>query len=263
MVDRKQSNPQEKPPSRTRLLDAALHLVRAKGYAATTVDDICHRAGVTKGSFFHHFKSKDDLALSAVAYWEAKTASLFAAAGYHQAEDPLDRLLGYVDFQVAILTGELPDYTCLLGTLVQETYATHPKIRAACERALSAHTAELTRDVEAAKRLYAPRAAWSAESVGNFIQAVLQGSFILAKAKQGPEVVREDLELLRRTLRVLFQPDTHFDSAKEANQSTTAASHAKKKDHPHPASPPKPVEEPEAELEPDEEYDSQRSHFVD
>jgi hypothetical protein len=97
--------------------------------------------------------------------------------------------------------------------------------------------------------------------VGNFIQAVLQGSFILAKAKQGPEVVREDLELLRRTLRVLFQPDTHFDSAKEANPSTTAASHAKKKDHPHPASPPKPVEEPEEELE--EEYDNRLSHFVD
>src|ERR1035437_9753971 len=119
MADRKQSNPLQKPPSRTRLLDAALDLVRAKGYAATTVDDICHRAGVTKGSFFHHFKSKDDLELCAGAHWEAKTASLFAAAGYHQAEDPLDHLLGYVDFRAAILTGELPDYTCLLGTLVQ------------------------------------------------------------------------------------------------------------------------------------------------
>ena len=122
---------------------------------------------------------------------------------------PLDRLLGYVDFRAASLTGELPEYTCLLGTLVQETYDTHPEIRSACERALSAHTAELTRDVEAAGQLYAPAAPWSAESVGNFIQAVLQGSFILAKAKQGPEVVRENLEHLRRTLRALFQPDSY------------------------------------------------------
>jgi TetR/AcrR family transcriptional repressor of nem operon len=233
----------EKPKSRTRLLDAALDLVRAKGYAATTVDDICHRAGVTKGSFFHHFKSKDDLALAAVAHWEAGTASLFAAAGYHQDEDPLDRLLGYVDFRAAILIGEPAEYTCLLGTLVQETYATHPEIRAACERALSSHVAELTRDVEDAKQLYAPTAPWSAESVGNFIQAVLQGSFILAKAKQGPEVVHENLEHLRHTLRVLFQTDAHANSTKKQRHPTTTAT--------------KPVEEPE------EEYDSRLSHFVD
>ena len=44
--------------SKLRLLNAALKVVRAKGYAATTVDDICQAAGVTKGSFFHHFKSK-------------------------------------------------------------------------------------------------------------------------------------------------------------------------------------------------------------
>ena len=118
--------------------------------------------------------------------------------------DPLERLLGYVDFRTGILQGDLPDYTCLLGTLVQETYATHPEIRAACEKGLSSHVAILTRDIEAAKRLYAPEATWSAASVGYFIQSVLQGAFIFAKAKQGPEVVRESLAHLRRCLMSLF-----------------------------------------------------------
>lgn len=190
--------------SKTKLLDAALQVVRAKGYAATTVDDICQKAGVTKGSFFHHFKSKDDLALAAVNHWGAMTGGFFASATYQQAKDPLDRLLGYVDFREAILTGEPRDYTCLLGTLVQETYDTHPDIRAACDRGLSSHIAELTLDIEAAKKRYAPRASWSAESVGYFIQSVLQGSFIFAKAKQSPKTVRESLGHLRRYLRVLF-----------------------------------------------------------
>jgi TetR/AcrR family transcriptional regulator, transcriptional repressor for nem operon len=190
--------------SKTKLLDAALQVIRAKGYAATTVEDICLQAGVTKGSFFHHFKSKDELALSATAHWEAMTEGFFAAAPYHQRSDPLDRLLGYVEFRGAILTGDLPDYTCLLGTLVQETYATHPDIRAACDRGLSRHVAELTRDVAAAKQLYAPGAGWSAESVGYFIQSVLQGSFVFAKAQQSPQVVRENLAHLRRYLEALF-----------------------------------------------------------
>jgi TetR/AcrR family transcriptional regulator, transcriptional repressor for nem operon len=193
-----------KHDSKTKLLDAALQVIRAKGYAATTVEDICHQAGVTKGSCFHHFKSKDDLALSATAHWEVMTERFFAAAPYHQASDPLDRLLGYVEFRGAILAGELPDYTCLLGTLVQETYATHPDIRAACDRGMSRHIAELTRDVAAAKKLYAPKARWSPESVGYLIQSVLQGSFVLAKAKQSPTVVHENLAHLRRYLDLLF-----------------------------------------------------------
>jgi TetR/AcrR family transcriptional repressor of nem operon len=191
-------------PSKTRLLNAALHCIRQKGYAATTVDDICREAGVTKGSFYHHFKSKDELALAAIEYWEQMTGGLFAAAEYHQAADPVDRLLGYVDFRTAILAGDLSDYTCLLGTLVQETYDTHPNLRVACQRALNSHIDTLTRDVVLAKELYAPDAAWTAESVGTFIQAVLQGSFIFAKAHQGPEVAHANIEHLRRYLDLLF-----------------------------------------------------------
>jgi len=192
--------------SKTKLLDAAMRVIRQKGYSATTVDDICHGAGVTKGSFFHHFKSKDELALTAAAHWGSTTEEFFASAPYSRLEDPLERLLGYVDFRTEILRGDAPDYTCLLGTLVQETYATHPHIRAACEKALAAHVGELTRDVEAAKRLHAPDAPWSAESVGYFIQSVLQGAFIFAKARQSPEVVREGLAHLRQYLEMLFRP---------------------------------------------------------
>jgi TetR/AcrR family transcriptional repressor of nem operon len=190
--------------SKTRLLDAALRVIRTKGYSATTVDDICVTAGVTKGSFFHHFKSKDELALAAVAHWNERTGSFFAAADYRQALDPLDRLFGYIAFREAILVGELADYTCPLGTLVQETYATHPAIRAACDEGMSAHIAELTRDLETAKQRYAPTATWTPESVGYFIQAVLQGAFIFAKAKQGADVARGSLDHLRRYLQHLF-----------------------------------------------------------
>ena len=102
--------------SKSKLLDAALLVIRAKGYSATTVDDVCHTAGLTKGSFFHHFESKQDLALAAAALFSSQAEGLFATAPYRALPDPVDRLLGYVDFRKAILQGELPNFTCLPST---------------------------------------------------------------------------------------------------------------------------------------------------
>ena len=115
--------------SRTRLLDAALATIRRKGYNATTVDDLCAATGLSKGSFFHHFRGKEDLAVAAARHWSETTGALFAAAPYQQLADPRARLLAYIDFRAALLQRDLPDVTCLLGTMVQETYATHPAIR--------------------------------------------------------------------------------------------------------------------------------------
>jgi TetR/AcrR family transcriptional regulator, transcriptional repressor for nem operon len=193
-----------KPDARTRLLDAALHSIRARGYSATTVDDICRAAGLTKGAFFHHFKSKNDLALAAAAHFSEMAERLFGAAPYRELADPLDRLMGYIDFRRAILIGPLPEFTCLLGTMVQEAYDTHPQIRQACETYIGVHASEVAQDIAAAKALYAPEAAWSAESLALYTQAVLQGAFVLAKAKGGSDVARDCLTHLRRYLEYLF-----------------------------------------------------------
>jgi len=190
--------------SKEKLLDAALHVIRAKGYTATRIEDVCEVAGLTKGSFFHHFEGKEDLALAAADHFAAMADGAFAAAPYQSAADPLDRLLGYVDFRIAILQGALPDFTCLLGTMVQETYQTHPAIRAACDKHISAHAAAVARDIAEAKKRYAPKAPWSAASLAVFTQAATQGAFVLAKARHGPEIAAECLGHLRRYVETQF-----------------------------------------------------------
>jgi TetR/AcrR family transcriptional repressor of nem operon len=184
--------------SSNKLLDAAVHVIRSKGYSAARVEDICAEAGLTKGAFFHHFASKEACAVAAAAHFAANADALFDAAPYTHLADPRDRVLGYVDFRRAILQGELPQFTCLLGTMAQEVYETHPAIRGACDRYISEHAARVEADLAEAKALYAPYAAWTPESAALFSQAVLQGGFILAKAKRGPKVAADSLDHLRR-----------------------------------------------------------------
>jgi len=190
--------------TRGKLLDAARDVIRTKGYAGSTVDDICAAAGVTKGSFFHHFDSKEELGVAAIERFGAMAATLFGSAPYRSKSDPRDRVLGYVDFRIVILRGEIPLYTCLIGTTVQETYTSHPNLRVACNRILSEHVAELTRDLAAAKARYAPDASWNPESVGYFMQCVLQGAFIFAKAKQNADIATASLGHLRNYLVTLL-----------------------------------------------------------
>ena len=193
-----------KHESKTRLLDAALGVIRAKGYSATRVEDICDAAGLTKGSFFHHFKSKEELAVAAADHWSEMTDAFFAAAPYQQVEDPLERVLAYIEFRKQILQGTLPEFTCLVGTMVQEVYETVPAIRAACDRSISGHAVKVTKDIIAAKQKYAPDADWDPESLGLFTQAAIQGAFILAKAKEGPAVAAECIDHLKRYVELLF-----------------------------------------------------------
>jgi TetR/AcrR family transcriptional repressor of nem operon len=92
--------------------------------------------------------------------------------------------------------------------MVQEAYDSHPAIREACETYIFRHAARVAEDIAAAKSLNAPDAPWSAESLGLYTQAVLQGSFILAKAKGGPEVARDCVAHLRRYILQLFNRPT-------------------------------------------------------
>lgn len=193
-----------KPDARTRLLTAAMQVIRAQGYSATSVDTICRAAGLTKGAFFHHFKSKEELAIAAAGHFSAMAEGLFALAPYRQLADPLDRLLGYVDLRAAMIDGPIPEFTCLFGTMVQEAYETHPAIRQACEAYIGRHAADVAKDIAAAKALYAPDASWSAESLAFHTQAVLQGAYVLAKAKNGNAIARDCVAHLRRYLELLF-----------------------------------------------------------
>lgn len=186
--------------ARGRLLEAAVDLIRTKGYTATTVDDLCAAAGVTKGAFFHHFDSKEHLAVEAADHWSTTTSALFAAADYHLLATPKQRVLGYIDLRASLIDGPPEAFTCLVGTMAQETFATHDAIRDACADSIFDHAATLEVDLDAALTGTSRVDGIDAAGLARHVQAVLQGSFVLAKAANDSSVVTESLDHLRRYL---------------------------------------------------------------
>jgi TetR/AcrR family transcriptional regulator, transcriptional repressor for nem operon len=201
--------------ARTKLLEAAFTIVRQKGYAATSVDELCTMAGVTKGAFFHHFPSKDSLAVAAVDKWTEMAAAFFAAAPYQALDDPLDRVLGYLNFRKALLRFGVAEFSCLAGTMVQEAYQTHPDIRNACNASIDGHAAKLESDLAEAMKRYRIRATWTAQSLALHTQVVLQGAFIVAKAKGNASVAESSIDHLRRYVELLFRPPAKKASRKK------------------------------------------------
>lgn len=196
--------PPSKSPARTKLLDAALAIIRQRGFAATSVDDLCKAAGVTKGAFFHHFESKEALGAAAAEHWSAVTGEMFASAPFHKQEDPLSRILEYLDLRKNLINGTPAEFSCVAGTMVQETFGASETIRQACKASIFGHARTLERDIEAAIETYGLTPDWNARSLALHTQAVLQGAFILAKASDDPEDARAMVDHLIRYVRSLF-----------------------------------------------------------
>jgi TetR/AcrR family transcriptional regulator, transcriptional repressor for nem operon len=197
------SRPAQRTTARDRLIAAAHHTVRAKGYASTSVDELCGAAGVTKGAFFHHFPSKEALGVAAANAWTARAEEhIFTVPEWTRLPDPLDRLLAHIDFRMAMIDGPVADFTCFVGTMVQEAYLTNQPIREACQASIGAYAERLAEDIQAAVEQHGARV--DALSLAYHVQAVLQGAFILAKAQNDPARARDSVAHLKRYVSMLF-----------------------------------------------------------
>ena len=193
--------------ARARLIEAARSLVRHRGFAATSVDDLCAAAGVTKGAFFHHFPSKEALGVALIDDWTQVTGAMFASHPYNTLPDPLDRVFGYIDLRRALLGQPVPEFSCVAGTTVQEAYETSIPIREAAERSVRSGFEHVRPHLAAALAAH-PVPGVTAEGLAQQFQVATQGGIILAKALNDAAPAREAFDHLERYLRLLFgRPD--------------------------------------------------------
>jgi len=188
--------------SKTKLVEAALRVFCAKGYSATTIDDICAESALTKGSFFHHFKSKEDLGQAAVKAWGELGQAVYARA-WKQPGKPLEEIHRLFDIMES-LTRRPEPCVCVVGMISQEMSGEHPDFRAACERELGVWTEMMRHRLEAAKQQLKPTVDFDPAEVAWFLNSIWQGSMLVGKTVQSPELIRANLRQARAYVDSLF-----------------------------------------------------------
>ena len=179
--------------TRERLISAAIDVIRVKGYAATSVNDIAAAAGVTKGSFFHHFATKEVCAREAAVQWSVQSRA-DTVSSFGGAATPQERIFAYMDFRISLLAGPVAKYACYVGTVLQEVHDTHPELAADTAASLLDQALALEPDLEAA--LGERRK--EARDLAIHIEATIQGALLLAKAEGGTKGARASLGHLKQ-----------------------------------------------------------------
>jgi TetR/AcrR family transcriptional regulator, transcriptional repressor for nem operon len=184
------------------LVRAATELMLRDGYVATTVDEICSAAGVTKGAFFHHFPSKEALGEACLQRWPERMGDVLGTAPCMLIKDPAQRVLALIDYLSEMFRRPEVRKSCLAGTTVQEVSETNPVLREAAQQCFvkgqtyfqalldeACHSRGITLDTA---------------SLANHWMCTMQGSLLLWKASRDDNVITENFRHLRSYLATLL-----------------------------------------------------------
>lgn len=179
--------------NRAKLMEAVLELIWTGSYGATTIDQICDKSGVRKGSFYYYFESKADLAAAALDdNWQSKRAELDSM--FSPTVPPLERLRNFCDFSYRFQSKIKAQYGHVLGcpqfalgaeVCTQES-ALQKKIQEILGQKLK-YLESAIRDAHSAGLIVAPDSAAKAR----MILAYYEGLLTQARIQNDAEVLRD------------------------------------------------------------------------
>lgn len=178
--------------TRSRILATAREMFHGRSYADVGIQEICAGAKVQKGSFYHFFPSKQDLALAVIDDMAKDWAHGFVAEAFDQNLPPVERLDYMIDAAyywqkaAADIEGRLPG--CLFGNLALEMSTRdevmRAKLNAVFDRARDKFRATLDEAVETGAMV-----AMDTDATATAMLAFLEGIILLAKTRNDPEVI--------------------------------------------------------------------------
>ena len=188
--------------SRQRILATAKELFLARGYAATTVDAICEKAGLTKGSFYHFFDSKEQLGLAVLDWSLQRSAQMLSDGPHRQIADPVERALAFID-HIADCSPELWSGGCLLGSFALELAETNVRMQKAISGMFQAVTDNFAEMLEPLVANTDDKEGTTAEELADQLLGTLEGSIVLAKAYRDASRIPKAIRAFRLTMATL------------------------------------------------------------
>jgi TetR/AcrR family transcriptional repressor of nem operon len=164
----------------------------AKGYAATSVNEICDHAEVSKGSFYHFFKTKQDCALEVIRHHVAEADEAIARGLDLDGLDPADAAIRYVE-QIREISRDLFRDGCLIGTFALEVAETHPELRRRVSEIFRETTAKDEEMLKPLADLQSDPHAPSAGELAELMLMIIEGGVVLSKAHGDPRFVSQGL----------------------------------------------------------------------
>ena len=202
--------PRDGNQTRTRIMDVAQQMVLDLGLAGTSVEKVIDRAGVTKGTFFYHFKTKHDLAAALIQRYADDDQHHFVdtmAKAEQLARDPLQQLLIFVGLFIEMTEQlEEPFPGCLYASYCYQSGAISPQSMAQVERMMHFWRDRLTHKVREVAAEYPPRIPVDWHQVADHVLTTFEGAFILSKVMREPKLASEQLVQCRNYLELLFTP---------------------------------------------------------
>ena len=195
--------------TRERLLDAALELVNLRGFAATSIDQILERVGVTKGAFFHHFRSKNELARALIERFAAADEEVLRTnmeRAERVSDDPLEQLLLFVGLMIEVAE-ELdarPDPGCLFATFCWESGLFEPETHRVVADAMLRWRSVLGAKLRAAAEARPTAVEIDADALADLLTVIFEGAFVMARTLPGEGVIVAQLRHYRDFLRLLY-----------------------------------------------------------
>ncbi|MBA1446681.1 MAG: TetR/AcrR family transcriptional regulator [Chromatiales bacterium] len=190
--------------TRARILSTARELFHGRSYADVGIKEICDLAKVQKGSFYHFFPSKQDLAMAVIDDMADDWAHGFVAEAFDQNLPPLERLDYMIDaayyWQKAAkdIDGRMPG--CLFGNLALEISTRDDVLRAKLNAVFDKASKRFHEALDQAVEL-GEIPPLDSEATAAAMLAFLEGIILLAKTRNNPEVIR-DLGPAIKTLRI-------------------------------------------------------------
>lgn len=200
--------PKDGSQTRERILDSANSLFVQRGISGTSIDRIAQTSGLTKGSFFYHFKDKDELLLALVQRFAEEDRKQFDLAIERVerlgARDPLQRLLLFVGVFVDEFSNLEEPPACLYATYLYENGIVSPESMAVVKDAMLFWRSKLHQLLVAAKDSYPPVMEVDLESLADLFTASIEGAFIMSQILDDPLLTSREIVHYRNYLELLF-----------------------------------------------------------